>query len=230
MNQVALQVSERYVRMATFVLFASTLFGIVGNVSARSHRFKNQPVIRVRIYNYAGITRLDLRNAEGRSTYLFAGAGIRIAWAVQTQIPGAGPPQPEDSLADFFVRIVPAFMAAGYRHDPGALGQSLVPSGVHGPTPGGFANIFWDRVKDLSSNSGLSCSEVLGDAMAHELGHLLMGSGHSAWGIMRAHWKLQELKPDNVAGLRFLPAQVTLLQQGARSLHKHPSLSVTAQR
>jgi len=229
-KQTVSQVFKRWVRIAAVVVLVWTSLGRPGNLPAKSRRVKNRPVIRVRIYNYAQVRKMDLRDAERHAAYFFARAGVRIAWTVQPRKQRAGRPQPEDSVADFFVRIVPAFMAAGYRRDPEALGQSLVPSGVQGPTAGGFANIFWGRVKDRSSKSGSRCSEVLGDALAHELGHLLLGSGHSSRGIMRAHWALRDLMPDRRAQLRFLPAQVTLLQRAARQLQHDRLPAVFAQR
>lgn len=230
MKQAIAKLNKQQARIACLALFTWASFGPVGGISARSHKVENQPVIRVRIYNYVHIHRLDLRHAERHAAYLFARAGVRIVWAVQAQKQRAGRPQAENSLADFFVRIIPPSMAARFNYKPGELGQSLVPSGFHGPTPGGIANIFWDRVTDRSSKSGSTCSEVLGDAIAHELGHLLLGSGHSARGIMRARWKLRDLKFASRARLRFLPAQVVLLQRAARLLQNNHSLTVTAQR
>lgn len=230
MNQAVSQVSERYVRIASFVLFAWTLFGTVGDTSAKSHRSKHQPVIRVRIYNYAHVYTLDLREAERHAAQLFARAGVRTVWTVHSQKQRASRPQPENSGTDFVVRILPSSMSVRCNQKPGELGQSLVPSGVHGPTPGGIAHVFWERVKDFALESGSTFGVALGDAMAHELGHLLLGSGHSPRGIMKAHWTLRDLRFDNSARLQFLPAQVVLLQRAARSLQKNPSLTVTARR
>jgi hypothetical protein len=120
-------------------------------------------------------------------------------------------------------------MAVAYSHKPREPGQSLVPWGVHGTTPGGIAIVFYENVKELSSESGSFFGEVLGDAMAHELGHLLPGSGHSSGGIMRARWTLRDLKLADPARLQFSREQVVLLQRAAQSLQNNPSLTVTAQ-
>jgi hypothetical protein len=230
MKQAVSQVSERYVRIASFVLFAWTLFWTVGDASARSHRVKNQPVIRVRIYNYAQVHLLDLCDAERHAAYLFARAGVRIAWTVYSAKQRTGRPQSEGSGTDFVVRILPPSMSARCNHKPGELGQSLVPSGVHGPTPGGIAHVFYENVKVIASESGSFFGEVLGDAMAHELGHLLLGFGHSAGKIMKARWTVQDLRIASQGGLPFSPAQVVLLQRAARSLRQNPSSMLAAQR
>jgi hypothetical protein len=53
--------------------------------------------------------------------------------------------------------------------------------------------VFYDRVQQISRqtvNEGM----VLGHAIAHELGHLLLGvDAHSPEGLMRAHWTSRDL-------------------------------------
>jgi hypothetical protein len=49
------------------------------------------------------------------------------------------------------------------------------------------AHVFYDRVTQLNARSPRPIPGILGDVMAHELGHLLLPSGrHSREGIMRA--------------------------------------------
>jgi hypothetical protein len=230
MKQTVLQAFKPYPRVFTLVLAAWASIGMAGDVSAKSHGVKNQPIIRVRIYNYAHVYGPDLRTAEGGAGYLFARVGIRIAWTVYAQKQGEDQAQPEEPTANFIIRILPAIMVARYRHEPDALGQSLVPSGVHGPTPGGIANVFYDRVELVSSLWGLFRGEVLGDAIAHELGHLLLGTQHSHRGIMKADWTRLDLELASQGELQFSPGEVAALQRGARSLRQNPSLTVTAQR
>lgn len=185
---------------------------------ARPRRVKSQPVIGVRIYNYAHAHRLDLHDAERHAAYLFARAGVRIAWTDHSENARVGPEQPEDSGIDFFVRIVPASMAAAYGPTPGELGQSAIPLGVKGPTPGGIANVFYDRVAAVSWSRGPCGGTFLGDVVAHELGHLLLGPHHSREGIMKASWTSKDLELAALCKLRFTSEQLAVLQQAARSL------------
>ena len=121
-------------------------------------------------------------------------------------------------------------MAAHYSPKPGVLGQSRLPTGIRGSTPGGAANVFYESVRDLASDSGAFIGEALGDAMAHELGHLLLGSEHSSEGIMKARWTIRELRIASQGGLLFSQAQVVLLQRAAWSLHQDSSPTLAAQR
>jgi hypothetical protein len=59
---------------------------------------------------------------------------------------------------------------------------------------GCYSDIFYDRATELHADWNVGLSDILGNVMAHELGHLLLGSNsHSRAGIMRAHWQGEEL-------------------------------------
>jgi hypothetical protein len=54
--------------------------------------------------------------------------------------------------------------------------------------------VFFRRVQTSSDRLGLDAAIVLGDAVAHEIGHLLLPRGtHSASGLMRAAWTDEDL-------------------------------------
>lgn len=60
---------------------------------------------------------------------------------------------------------------------------------------GTLATVYVDRVAALAWESRVDPSVVLGRAIAHEIGHLLMGTtGHSATGLMRALWSRHDLE------------------------------------
>jgi hypothetical protein len=57
-----------------------------------------------------------------------------------------------------------------------------------------LATVYLENVQLVARKSGIGSSELLGRAIAHEVGHLLLpGSGHSSSGLMRAPWAYQEL-------------------------------------
>ena len=49
---------------------------------------------------------------------------------------------------------------------------------------------------------------LLAHAMTHEIGHLLLSSGHSATGLMRADWNADDLRDAVRGDLNFTPEQV----------------------
>jgi hypothetical protein len=198
-------------------------------ISARPHKVTGQPVISVRIYNYAHVGKTCLGEAEGEAAGIFARVGVSIIWTVHFQQSGMGPAQREDSDADFFVRILPDSMARKWNYKPGALGESVISPAAEGPLAGGTANVFYDRVEHVSFLWDLDPGEILGDAIAHELGHLLLGARHSDEGIMKARWSAQDLEQAKRGKLAFLPTETTALQRAAAALHNDPSLTAITQ-
>jgi hypothetical protein len=60
---------------------------------------------------------------------------------------------------------------------------------------GCYSDVFFDQAMELHASWNVALADVLGNVMAHELGHLLLGSNsHSGVGIMRAHWQGEELR------------------------------------
>ncbi len=73
---------------------------------------------------------------------------------------------------------------------------------------GRYSDVFWKRAQELHANSNVDLGEILGSVMAHEMGHLLLGSNaHAINGIMRAHWESGELRRLAMGTLLFLPEQ-----------------------
>ena len=64
------------------------------------------------------------------------------------------------------------------------------------PNGGSYATVLMDPVEELACQQKLvSTGQILGHAMAHEIGHLVMGvNSHSTSGLMRAGWKANELR------------------------------------
>ena len=59
---------------------------------------------------------------------------------------------------------------------------------------GCYTDVFYESAVELHSAWNVDVSDILGSVMAHELGHLLLGSNsHAPTGLMRAHWQGEEL-------------------------------------
>ena len=76
------------------------------------------------------------------------------------------------------------------------LGYSMIEPAVGGT----LATVFSDRVAWLASSARAKYTDLLGRAVAHEIGHLLIGANeHSSSGLMRALWTSAELGRNNDA-------------------------------
>lgn len=70
-----------------------------------------------------------------------------------------------------------------------AMGYSLLPEQGDGV----YAKVIWNRVMKYSKAFDVPAPLVLGNAIAHEVGHLLLGTGdHAHAGIMKAQWSGME--------------------------------------
>jgi hypothetical protein len=137
-----------------------------------------------------------LTNAAG----VYHRAGVSIRWLTV--------PDAITSSTDLVIRILPAALDAEFRVDNDSMGVAPSASGTRGTV----AYVFADRVRDFGERGHIDLWLVLGSAIAHELGHLLLPlNSHASDGIMRAHW---DPKLISRAGgfLSFAPDQGRLLR------------------
>ena len=80
------------------------------------------------------------------------------------------------------------------------------------------AFIFFDRVQGLCAVEEFSVAVILGHAMAHELGHMVLGQpGHSQSGIMMETIQQNALKRAEKGHLLFTPQQAAQMRARLRS-------------
>ena len=140
----------------------------------------------------------DIRTARRTASAILERAGIQVVW-LECALPDG--PTDADACAqvprrnELVVRIVPAGAVDG-RLDVDTLGSALVDvdAGM-----GSLATVYADRVRALAQRAGVDDAELLGRAMAHEVGHLLLGTNrHAAHGLMRASWSSVDLRGHRV--------------------------------
>jgi hypothetical protein len=165
-------------------------------------------VVTVLLHNYAHLPKPIVAEAEDRAGLIFRKAGVQVRWAdcpLNDEDPASYPECPvEFDCTDLFLRIFPA---TATKLDHG--GESLVGARI--------ANIFWNQVEEQSRRLNVDAPRILAHTIAHELGHLLLGSNsHSPTGIMTAHWEAQVLVHICQDGLFFDNQQCKLIQTGIR--------------
>jgi hypothetical protein len=183
------------------------------------------PRIGLRIYNYAHISQALLVRAEGEAAAIFHRAGVETDWvdcplsaAELDRFPGCRQPM---SSSDFALRILPDAMTSKSPASGDALGFALPCATAD---TGCYANIFYDRVASSATEGELSAYQILGHAMSHEIGHLLLGSdSHSRTGIMRAHWNPKDLRMMAKSSLDFTPAQRELIRAALQRRMARPT-------
>ncbi len=92
---------------------------------------------------------------------------------------------------------------------------------------GCYSDVFYDRVMELDADWHIALADTLGSVIAHELGHLLLGSNsHSDMGIMRARWQSEELRRLARGGLWFTNEQAG--RMSARLNRSRPTVELAA--
>jgi hypothetical protein len=119
---------------------------------------------------------------------------------------------PLDS-AELAVRIVDG--GTPQRSSRLPLGYSLIDPRTRG---GSLATIYLDRVRWLAAEAGTALTALLGRAMAHEIGHLLLGTtAHARVGLMRAVWSREAVRDGRPAEWRFLAGEARQMRAAALS-------------
>jgi hypothetical protein len=138
----------------------------------------------VRVYDSVGVPPADVERARASVGAILASVGIDPIWRPCHVSTCTGPVKPHEVVLRF-VRSSP-----GSAKD--SLGSSLIDASQHA---GSLGTIYADRVRALATQAGVDEGELLGRAIAHEIGHMLIGtSEHSRFGLMRAVWVTSELR------------------------------------
>jgi hypothetical protein len=131
---------------------------------------RGMPRLVVTVFDYAGAGSRDIDVAERIVADTYRRAGVAIDWldaCVQDALPG------------LLLNLLPNAMANRASCPDSALGVA-----VPGTT---VASVFYDKVNEAAMRYRVAPRALLAHAMAHEIGHLLLGPGaHSPSGIMQA--------------------------------------------
>ncbi len=183
-------------RTATLLRWVAGLVALTTTGSGTLALAKNPPdaeksawAITLIVYDYAHLNRSSMLAAEGEATRIFARAGVDARWvdcptahADQDNFPNC---QSEWQANNYILRVMPTAMVATLGESQDSLGCTLVCNTGEGV----MASVFYNRINELSGGPHAPVPVLLGRAMAHEIGHLLLGpNAHSRTGIMRAQW------------------------------------------
>ena len=186
------------------------LFGVVSvNTVVRAEAAPRS--VTVRIYDGIGVPRPSLSAATQTTRSIFSDVGIGMTWrfcrspqlSFRPSDACGEPLQP----AEFSVRLVEAHRSA----EPGSFGYSYVDTAQRA---GVLSTLFIDRIFAAAARIRGDRGVLLGRVMAHELGHLLLGTTtHEPRGLMRGLWRDQALKGTDPEDWLFSRADVIQISQ-----------------
>lgn len=170
--------------------------------------------LTVRLYDGAGLPPDVKDEALAVAQRTMASAGVEVAWT-PCRAQGCDAPL---RAGEVVLRLVKGPPTDG-RSAPAALrSRSGLPLGDAFVDAGGgagvLATIYVDRVQVLAEKAGTDVRALLGHAVAHELGHLLLASNrHGARGLMRALWSSEDLRRSRAADWRFTTDEAAAMRR-----------------
>ncbi len=183
--------------------------------------------VTVLVDDYAGLTPGALGRAEKVAARILHRAGIEIVWQNRSRS-GTGTDQeapkgegrrfdsPDVTLKILSRRMAQRLQPDGHGDDF-SLGMAL-PGGEQGF--GSVAYIYFHRIQklvQLVERHTRDGEVILGHAVAHEIGHLLLNTSmHSAAGIMYVPWEKTHLTRAMEGLLLFTPAEAEQMQANLR--------------
>ena len=192
------------------ILIVVSMAGVSGLAADQTNKkAAKRLAITVRVYTYADVLPDDLAAAERVASRIYHQTGVELTWVnclpaseeAQQNPSCEGPNRP----TEIFMRIIPEFWESAH-FPPSTMGYAIP---TPAPNRGYLAGISLQRVKDqLPEAQALTLGELLGHGIAHEIGHLLLGSNsHSSSGLMSARWNARELRLAARAQLNFTGQQ-----------------------
>jgi hypothetical protein len=144
------------------------------------------------------------RRAQAEVTRLYGLIGVEIDWV-------------PSSTDDADVRVV---KLTTWEPRADRL-RSLALGATYGKTggPGARAYVFWLRVQRAAQQFSIGADRLLGAAIAHELGHMLLSrASHASRGLMRATWDREEFRSVGNGVLHFSPRSAAQIRGSVNTL------------
>lgn len=167
-------------------------------------------MLQIYVYNQAGVPHKFLLPAEQRTGRILQLAGVETRWLncrVGTSADDCSGLLPPDTVV---VHII---------HNSRMLNGDVFGAAFLGVDGSGtYANVLYDRLRELERDRTISPVALLGHVMAHEIGHLLGLTSHSNSGIMQAAWDEHQLRRLERGELSFSPQESQAILQTLGSM------------
>jgi hypothetical protein len=160
--------------------------------------------VTVAVHNHAGVPANTLAEAERTASSIFKQAGVDVDWANCDPPAKAGQIASSCQVTEFPRHLQLSIARRSKNLTESILGVSFLAEDGSGC----YSDVFFERVEELRERFNVNLGPLLGDVIAHEIAHLLLGTNaHADTGIMRPHWSEQDLVNASKGHLLFTQAQ-----------------------
>jgi hypothetical protein len=179
---------------ATRILAGSLVMMVLGSLNGTAEA--QNLTLTVRFRNDARAPAPHVAAAQKQVTLIYADAGIDIVWVA--------------SGARITITLISREQANLMHQIKDAMGYAPA-SGAEG---GSLAYVLNHRVEEVSRGYNSPRTVVLGVALAHEIGHLLLPSKpHSSQGVMREKWDQPDFRSARHGELLFTAEQARAMRE-----------------
>ena len=189
---------------ATLLVILASPAGAAARPNSRSAN------LTVRVADAPGTRGIDFSAALDQARMILDDAGITITWMNCRAGMSANDCQLPLRDNEVIVRLVSANLSnsAGMV----TMGVSLVdPRARHSS----LASVYVDLVERAARAAAIDARKLLGRAVAHEIGHLLLNTNtHARGGLMRATWSRVEMQRDESADWLFADQEGEAMRNG----------------
>ena len=204
----------RFYFLLTALVVLTTLFAPETASGAESL----ESAITVLVFNFRQVPVKTLVMAENEAGAIIDRAGMRVTW--QDCPTGDRPCQKGPGRT-----FVLAMMASPSQN------QFLDTVSGYAIISDELAVVYYDYLPRIppGNTDRAETARILGCVIAHELGHLLLGtSRHSVAGIMRANWDFEQTRRALMSQLFFLTEEAEVMQGFSRQQNEHREAAVSA--
>ena len=168
--------------------------------------------VTVRVYDSTGATDAERRPSLKVAAAIVSAASVELVW--KTCSDRRSMCQTPLAPGELAVRIVRAGVVEDGTRRELPLGDAMINSQTGG---GVLATVYIDRVNWMAERTGVDAQALLGRAIAHELGHLLMAtSAHGPNGLMRPVWSQSEIRRRQIDDWIFRPREIAAIRARSR--------------
>lgn len=185
-------------RLGTLCLPLLFLGGVGWAAEQTSGPGSSRPQLLVFVYNHARVSTEIVLDAEKEASRVFRGLSLEVTWVnCWTRHTDSTTGLEPMTSTRLFVGIVPRAV----KLSDAVFGVAFLGSDGNGR----YADVFFESVRRLRAEEpDVGEGRVLAYVMAHEIGHLLLGSNaHSEMGIMKPRWSAVELRKIEMGKLTF---------------------------
>ena len=147
-------------------------------------------IVAVRLYDHAGLSGTVASRLTESADRAFGHSGIHVIWRYCGGMPTRIPERTCQSDISFNEIVVS--LETTRAHNSSSRASSCMGHASVSPAGGYSASVFVPTVREQAAGFGVGFDLLIGYAVAHEVGHCLLGPGHSYAGLMRGVWNRKD--------------------------------------